>query len=140
MVNRTKPDFPDEGRRRFAELIRRQMGNATYREVADQINERIAPKKISYVTIMRQVEMQNYPSPPIIKILSEYLGIPYPKAFAILEGKEVSYTDIASLKTAEDVLEAITKANFSTTEMLRIVSAISNFLSNNGRKQLIDCL
>jgi hypothetical protein len=134
----SKTTFTDQGHRRFAELLKRQMGAKTEREVEEEITLHYGKQMITHTTIYRQINCENYPTTPTIKVLAEYLGIPYGKAIAILEGKEATYADIMPVRTAEDAVTMLSKAGLSISELQRVAAAICTFTATKGAVPLIN--
>jgi hypothetical protein len=128
----SKTTFTDAGQQRFAELLKRQIGSKSLEDVENDITAHYGEQMITRTTIHRQLYCEHFPMPATVKILAEYMGIPYHRAIAILEGKETSYADIFPIKTANDLMEVLEKANLPTGELLRAVAAISTFVAHKG--------
>jgi hypothetical protein len=128
----SKTTFTDAGHQRFAELLKRQIGSKSLEDVEDDITAHYGKQMITRTTIHRQLYCEHFPSSTTVKVLAEYIGISFDKANAILSGKETSYVDIFPIKTANDLMEVLEKANLPTGELLRAVAAISTFVAHKG--------
>jgi hypothetical protein len=128
----SKTTFTDAGHQRFAELLARQIGSKSLLDVQDEITAHYGKQVITHTTIHRQLYCEHFPSSTTVQVLADYIGISFDKANAILSGTETSYVDIFPIKTANDLMEVLEKANLPTGELLRAVAAISTFVAHKG--------
>jgi hypothetical protein len=134
----SKTTFTDAGHQRFAELLARQIGSKSLLDVQDEITAHYGKQVITHTTIHRQLYCEHFPTTTTIKVLAEYMQIPYAKAIAILEGKETTYADIMPVKTAEDAVTMLSKAGLPTSELQRVAAAICTYTASRGVIPLIN--